>query len=161
MEKGVGGGDESRKQGSSKWLMDMVTWNLENSLRKDMITVCFLVHSFIHASTPTSFGSNVISISTTTLVKLSLQPSALLIHLPLPYFFFSFLAFITFQYTILCCYLLCLVLVSPHKTVSQVGVLVTTVLQHLEQCLVVNTHLLTERMRELKHLRSLRCQARS
>ena len=55
-----------------------------------MITVCFLVHSFIHASTPTSFGSNVISISTTTLVKLSLQPSALLIHLPLPYFFFLF-----------------------------------------------------------------------
>ena len=89
--KAVGGGDESRKQGSSKWLMDMVMWNLENSLRKDMITVCFLVHSFIHASTPTSFGSNVISISTTTtLVKLSLQPSALLIHLPLPYFFFFF-----------------------------------------------------------------------
>ena len=119
--KAVGGGDESRKQGSSKWLMDMVMWNLENSLRKDMITVCFLVHSFIHASTPTSFGSNVISISTTTtLVKLSLQPSALLIYLPLPYFFFFFfLAFITFQYTILCSYLLCLILVSPHKTVSQ------------------------------------------
>lgn len=49
-----------------------------------MTTVCFLVHSFIHASTPTSFGSNVISISTTTaLVKLPLQPSALLIYLPL------------------------------------------------------------------------------
>ena len=34
------------------------------------------------------------------------------------------------------------------------GVLVTTVLQHLEQCLVVSTHLLTKRMTELKHLLS-------
>lgn len=85
-------------------------------------------------------------------------------NIPSPALFF-FPAFIIFQYTILCFYLLCLVLgFSPqnHKPGGESwGVLVTTVLQHLEQCLVVSTHLLTGRMRELKYLRSLRSQARS
>ena len=146
--------------------MDMVMWNLENSLRRDMTTVCFPVHSFIHASTPTSFGSSVISISVTTALLKTSTPTFSTPNIPSPaLFWFFFSAFIIFQYTILCFYLLCLVLgFSPQNRKpggESWGVLVTTVLQHLEQCLVVNTHLLTEWMRELKYLRSLRRQARS
>lgn len=109
-----------------------------------MITVCFLfILSFITfqpylALAPMSFLFLQLLLNFHSNLSTPNTPSLS--------YFFSFLAFITFQYTILCCYLLCLVLVSPHKTVSQVetlSVLVTTVLQHLEQCSVVNTHLLT------------------
>lgn len=144
--KAVRGREESRQEVFSKWLTDLAMLNLEKkNLRED--GYCFLVHSFLHSclisckSWPkVHFYSTI-----TTLVKTisTLTPTLRLLICVPPLYFYSI-----YHLLINCTmFIMFIVGFSPQncKPRQEIwGVLVTTVPQHLEQCLVVSTHLLTE-----------------